>query len=77
MGAAERQAARHGVRLIAELLDLRQDARASGLADVVVIVQDLRDGGDRHTELAGNPLHRGRVHRTALCALVYFTAKVD
>ena len=60
VGAAEREAARDGVGLVAELGDLGEDAGAGRVADVVAVVEHLRDGRDRHAELAGDPLHRGR-----------------
>ena len=62
VGAAEAEAAGDGVALVAELFDLGEDAGAGRLADVGVVVQHLRDGRDRDAELAGDPLHRGRVH---------------
>jgi hypothetical protein len=63
VGAAEGEAAGNRVALIPELLHLREDAGAGGFTDVVVVVQHLRDGRNRHAQLAGNPLHRGLVHR--------------
>ena len=60
VGAAKREAAGDGVHLVAELGHLRQHAGARRVADVVAIVEDLGDGGDRHAELAGDPFHRGR-----------------
>ncbi len=62
VGAAQREAAGDRIALIAELLDLREHAGAGGLADVAAVVQHLRDGRDRHAELAGDALHRGRRH---------------
>jgi hypothetical protein len=56
--AAEREAAGDRVGAIAELLDLGEHARARLGADVVVVVDHLRDGRDGHAQLAGNPLHR-------------------
>ncbi len=59
VGAAQGEAARDGVGLVAELGDLGEDAGAGGVADVVAVVEDLGDGRDGHAELAGDPLHRG------------------
>ena len=66
VGAAEREAARDGVGLVAELGDLGEHARARGMADVAAIVEDLGDGRDGHAELAGDPLHRGRCDRASV-----------
>ena len=78
VGAAEAQAAGDGVALVAELLDFREDAGAGGLADVVVVVEHLGDGRDRDAELAGDPLHRGRVHgRCPSLPTSSFSAKVN
>ena len=62
VAAAEGQAARDGVALVADLLDLGEHAIARGVTDIPVIVQDLGDGHDGNAELAGNPPHRGSRH---------------
>jgi hypothetical protein len=62
VGAAKAEAAGNRVTLVAEFFDLGEDAGAGGLADVGAIVEHLGDGGDGDTELAGDPLHGGRVH---------------
>ncbi len=62
VGAAQAEAAGDGVALVAELLHLGEHPRAGGVADVVVVVEHLRDRGDRHPELHGDALHGGRVH---------------
>ena len=67
MAAAQREAAGDGVALVAELFDLGEDAVARGLADVAVIVQDLRDGHDGDAELSGDPPHRGSCHGAGVC----------
>jgi hypothetical protein len=59
---AQAEAARHGVALVAELLHLGEHTRAGGVADVVVVVEHLRDRGNRDPELHGDALHGGRVH---------------
>ena len=81
VGAAQAEAAGDGVALVAELVHLGEHAGARGLADVVVVVEHLRDRGDRDAELAGDALHGGRVHgvparqRTLPLKLIDFTGK--
>ena len=45
---------------VAELLDALQHARARGLADVGVVIEDLGNRRDGHAEVRRDPLHRGR-----------------
>ena len=76
--AAEGKAAGDGVGLIAEFGDFGEYAGAGGVADVLAVVQDLRDGGDRHPQLAGDPFHGGgRRHAVpSTRARVTFSVKV-
>jgi hypothetical protein len=62
VGAAQAEASGNGVSLVAELVHLGEHPRAGRRADVVVVVEHFRDGGDRDPELAGDALHGGRVH---------------
>ena len=52
--AATAQALRDEARLVAELLDHRPDARRGLLGDAVAVVDDLRDGGNRHARGRGD-----------------------
>ena len=73
--APERETARDGIRLVAELRDLREHARAGRVADVVAVVQHLRNGRDRHAELAGDAFHCGRWGHRALSAAPWVSAQ--
>ena len=77
VGAAEGEAAGDGVGLIAELGDFGEHASARRLADVLAIVQHLRDGRDRHPELAGDAFHGGRREVGGQSGVVNFSGKVS
>jgi hypothetical protein len=75
MRATKCQRARDRIRPVAQFLDLRQHPRARRRADVVVVVEHLRDGRDGHAKLAGDPFHRGGSHQWRKCR--YFSGKDD
>ena len=80
MGAAKGEASGDGVGLVAKLGDLGEDPGAGGVADILAIVEDLRDGRDGHAELGGDPLHRGRGWHPRLFApgsRIGFSVKVN